>query len=59
MTERDAPNREEDAHTVKGPSGPPPDKDLVYDPELTDADEANVPPESEADPQSPRGSSGS
>lgn len=32
------------------PSGEPPDKGLVYDPAMTDADEANIPPGSDADP---------
>ena len=33
------------------PAGRPPDADLVYDPEMTEADEANIPPESDADPE--------
>jgi hypothetical protein len=41
---------EREAKTVEGPSGPPPDENLAYDPEMTDTDEANVPQESEADP---------
>ena len=44
---------ERDARTVGSPSGPPPDEGLAYDPEMTDVDEANVPPESEADPEFP------
>lgn len=28
-----------------------PDEGLVYDPAMTDEDEANIPPESEADPE--------
>ena len=47
--ERDA--TEEDATSVDGPSGRPPDQDLAYDPAMTEGDEANVPPESEADPE--------
>ena len=39
-----------DPSKVNEPSGEPPDKDLAYDPTMTDADEANVPSESEADP---------
>jgi hypothetical protein len=38
------------AETVQGPKGAPPDKDLTFDPEMTDADEANIPPASDADP---------
>ena len=44
-------NDERDARTVDEPSGTPPDEGLAYDPEMTEADEANVPPESAADPQ--------
>jgi hypothetical protein len=44
--------QERDATTVDEPSGEPPDKDLVYDPGMTDTDEANVPPDSDADPTS-------
>lgn len=45
------PPREEDATSVKQPSGAPPDEGLAYDPEMTEQDEANIPPESEADPE--------
>ena len=41
---------EEDATTVTGPTGTPPDEDLAYDRSMTDQDEANIPPESDADP---------
>jgi len=44
--------QERDATSVKQPSGPPPDEGLAYDPAMTDHDEANNPPESEADPES-------
>jgi hypothetical protein len=44
-------NDERDARTVDEPSGTPPDQDLAYDPEMTEADEANIPPESDADPE--------
>ena len=44
--------RERDATSVKQPSGPPPDQGLAYDPSMTDEDEANIPPESDADPDS-------
>ena len=42
--------QERDATKVDKPSGDPPDRDLAYDPSMTDADEANVPPASDADP---------
>lgn len=42
---------EDDATSVDEPHGSPPDEGLAYDPEMTDADEANIPPESEADPE--------
>jgi len=42
---------ERDAKKVDEPSGPPPDEGLAYDPEMTEADEANIPPESDADPE--------
>jgi len=32
------------------PVGDPPDEGLAYDPSMTDADEANIPPDSTADP---------
>ena len=41
-----------DATSVKQPSGPPPDEGLAHDPSMTDQDEANIPPGSEADPES-------
>jgi hypothetical protein len=40
-----------DAQKVNEPSGTPPDEGLAYDPEMTEADEANIPPESDADPE--------
>jgi len=42
---------EEDATSVSGPTGTPPDEGLAYDRSMTDADEANIPPESDADPE--------
>ena len=42
--------QERDATKVDEPSGEQPDKDLAYDPAMTDTDEANVPPDSDADP---------
>jgi hypothetical protein len=44
--------QERDATRVDEPAGEPPDKDLVFDPDMTDTDEANVPPDSDADPHS-------
>ncbi|HUH17482.1 MAG TPA: hypothetical protein VMM85_06010 [Methylomirabilota bacterium] len=44
-------NTEEDATSVDEPSGQAPDEGLAYDPTMTDTDEANIPPESEADPE--------
>jgi hypothetical protein len=42
---------DEDATSVNEPSGTPPDEGKAYDPAMTDADEANIPPETEADPR--------
>jgi hypothetical protein len=42
---------EADATSVQQPSGPPPDEGKAYDPEMTDQDEANIPPESDVDPE--------
>ncbi len=44
-------NDERDARKVDEPSGTPPDEGLAYDPEMTEGDEANIPPESDADPE--------
>lgn len=44
-------NDERDARKVDQPSGSPPDEGLAYDPEMTEADEANVPAQSDADPE--------
>lgn len=41
---------DEDATRVDGPTGTPPDEGKAYDPAMTDADEANIPEESDADP---------
>jgi hypothetical protein len=43
-------DREPDAKTIETSDGPPPDEGLAYDPEMTDADEANIPPASNAHP---------
>ena len=42
---------EPDARSVEHPSGPPPDEGLAYDESMTDEDEANIPKESDADPE--------
>lgn len=44
--------QERDATSVNGPAGSPPDEGLAYDPSMTDEDEANIPKESDADPES-------
>ncbi len=38
------------ASSVEKPNGTPPDEGLAYDPSMTDVDEANIPADSEADP---------
>ena len=43
-------DQRDDAGSVQEPKGTPPDKDLTFDPAMTDADEANIPPASDADP---------
>lgn len=50
--------QDRDGSKVNQPSGEPPDAGLAYDPEMTDTDEANIPPDSDADPEAnaePRG----
>lgn len=42
---------EADATSVQQPSGPPPDEGKAHDPGMTDEDEANIPPGSDADPE--------
>ncbi len=42
----------EDGSKVDEPTGEAPDKGLAYDPTMTDTDEANIPPDSDADPGS-------
>lgn len=42
----------DDATSVDEPSGPPADERTPYDPSMTEGDEANVPEDSEADPDS-------
>jgi hypothetical protein len=43
-------DQERDASKVDEPTGEPPDAGLAYDPTMTDTDEANIPPDSDADP---------
>lgn len=47
----DRDKHQDDATSVEQPKGAPPDEGLAYDPEMTDTDEANVPEESDADPE--------
>ena len=49
--ERDSDQGDGHATSVTQPSGPPPDEGKAYDPEMTDEDEANIPPESDVDPE--------
>ena len=42
---------EDDATSVTGPIGTPPDEGMAYDRSMTDGDEANIPAESDADPE--------
>jgi hypothetical protein len=51
MTDHEGDDAKADATSVTQPSGSPPDEDKAYDPEMTDQDEANIPPESDADPE--------
>ncbi|MGI8828666.1 MAG: hypothetical protein ACR2I5_02695 [Candidatus Limnocylindria bacterium] len=41
----------DDATSVEQQTDRPPDEGKAYDPEMTDTDEANIPPESDADPR--------
>ena len=51
-------DRERDPAKVEEPGGEPPDEGLAYDPSMTDTDEANIPPDSDADPDPSPGSEG-
>ncbi len=44
--------QERDATSVTQPEGGVPDEGLAYDPSMTEGDEANIPPESDVDPES-------
>ena len=50
---QDREHTEDEATSVQAPTGPASGVDTPYDPEMTEGDEANIPPESEADPQEP------
>jgi hypothetical protein len=39
-----------DASRVENPREAPPDEGAIYDPSMTEGDAANIPPDSEADP---------
>jgi hypothetical protein len=39
------------SHELTGPTGTPPDENLAHDRWMTDRDEANIPAESDADPE--------
>jgi len=43
-------DQQRDPSRTDEPAGEPPDEGLAYDPSMTDADEANIPPDSAADP---------
>jgi hypothetical protein len=49
--ERERDHSEDDATSVDRPTGRPEAEDTPYDPEMTEGDEANIPPESDADPE--------
>ena len=48
-------DQQRDPSKVNEPAGDQPDEGLAYDPSMTDADEANIPPESTADPAGGQG----
>jgi hypothetical protein len=50
--------QDRDGSKVDQPSGEPPDAGLAYDPDMTDTDEANIPPDSDADPDASEESQG-
>jgi hypothetical protein len=51
MNDHDREHDDSDATSVTEPTGTPSDEDKAYDPEMTEQDEANIPPESDADPE--------
>ena len=48
--DQDEDQGQDEASSVEQPTGTPPDEGLAYDPSMTDVDEANIPADSEADP---------
>jgi hypothetical protein len=48
---RRGPMSDDEARSTDKPSSQAPDAGMAYDPSMTDADEANLPPDSKADPQ--------
>lgn len=44
---------EDEATSVDEPTGRASDHDTPYDPAMTDGDEANIPPESDTEPEAP------
>ena len=56
--DRSASARAEKATTRRSTSPAPPDEGKAFDPEMTEADEANIPPESDADPEGVPGDGG-
>jgi hypothetical protein len=51
MSDHEREHDESDATSVTSPTGTPSDEGKAYDPEMTDQDEANIPPESDSDPE--------
>ena len=51
MSDHEREHDESEATSVTEPTGRPSDAGKTYDPEMTDEDEANIPPESDADPE--------
>lgn len=49
--DRDREHTEEEATSVDEPSGHATGEETPYDPAMTEGDEANIPPESEPDPE--------
>jgi hypothetical protein len=51
MSDHEREHDESDATSVTAPTGTPSDEGKAYDPEMTEQDEANIPPESDSDPE--------
>ena len=58
IVKREREEPKSDDQKVDEPSGTPPDEGKAFDPEMTEADEANIPPESDADPEGVPGDGG-